>query len=112
MANTYTWKVAALNCLPTSNGKTNVVQTIHWRCEGTDGTHNASVYSTCGVNYNEGEPFTEFNDLTESQIISWAWDHGVDRTVTETSLDNQLAALANPPIITPTLPWIVSSNVA
>jgi len=38
MANTYTWVIDALDCAPSAEGQTNVVNTIHWRVNGTDGT--------------------------------------------------------------------------
>jgi hypothetical protein len=36
MAIEYTWKIANLECAPAEDGNTNVVKTVHWRCEATD----------------------------------------------------------------------------
>ena len=112
MATTYKWKVIALYCKPSYEGKTNVIETVHWRCDANDGTFNASTYSTCNLEYDTESEFIEYADLTEEQIFEWVWSHGVDQDATQTNLDSQLELLVNPPIITPILPWINTSNVA
>ena len=30
----YTWKIEALDCIPSADGQTNVVSTIHWTAKG------------------------------------------------------------------------------
>jgi len=46
MANTYTWVIEAMDCVPQEDGQTDVVITVHWRQNATDGTYNATVYGT------------------------------------------------------------------
>jgi hypothetical protein len=43
---TITWTISAMDCYPQEGGNTDVVFNVHWTCAGTDGTYNASVYST------------------------------------------------------------------
>jgi len=107
MANTYTWKIEALDCAPSAESQTNVVNTIHWRVNGTDGVHNATVYGTQGVTYTAGSPFTAFNSLTEAQVVGWLQSAmGAEKvTELETNLDAQIAALVTPAVVTPALPW-------
>ena len=107
MANTYTWKIEALDCAPSAEGQTNVVNTIHWRVNGTDGTHNATVYGTQGVAYTAGSPFTAFNSLTEAEVIGWLQSAmGAEKVAElEANLDAQIAALVTPAVVTPALPW-------
>jgi len=103
MANVYTWTITAMDCSTTETNPDTVI-TAHWTCSGTDGTYNASVYSTCSFLPPEGT-FTPYADLTQEQVLGWCWADGVDKDATEASVGQQLANLANPPVVTPALPW-------
>ena len=46
---TFNWVVTALNCLPNAPEGQDYVIVVHWTCNGTDNTYNASVYSTCSL---------------------------------------------------------------
>jgi len=107
MANTYTWLVDSLDCIPSQDGQTNVVSCVHWRVNGTDGTHNATVYGTQQLTYTPGSQFTAYSSLTKDTVIGWVQSAmGNEQVVSiENNLDNQIANLANPPIVTPPLPW-------
>jgi len=104
MANVYTWTITAMDCSTTETNPDTVI-VAHWTCAGTDGTYNASVYSTCSFAPPEGL-FTPYADLTQEQVLEWCWTNGVDKDVVEESVANQLANLENPPVVTPPLPWI------
>jgi hypothetical protein len=105
--NTYTWLIESLDCIPSLDGQTNVVSVIHWRVNGIDGTHNATVYGTQSLTYTLGSPFTAYSDLTKDIVIGWVQSAMGSEQVTaiQTNLDKQIANLANPPIITPPLPF-------
>jgi len=107
MANTYTWVIDSLDCIPSLNGQTNVVSNVHWRVNGTDGTHNSTVYGTQLLTYTAGSPFTAYSALTKDTVIGWVQAAmGAERVaLIQTTLDNLIANLANPPIVTPPLPW-------
>ena len=51
MANAYTWVIEAMNCVPQEDGQTDVVITVHWRLNGTDGTNTATDYGWVGLTY-------------------------------------------------------------
>jgi len=106
MANTYTWNVEAIDCYPSSEGQTDVAFNVHWRCNGTDGTHTASIYNTCPVTYTAGSPFTPFSQLTQDQVLGWIWASGVNETENQASLDTMIANQVNPPVVSPKLPWV------
>jgi uncharacterized lipoprotein YmbA len=101
--NTYTWQVESLDCVP--DGK--VVSCIHWRLKGDDGTNTAEVYGAQAIEHNAKNPFTAYEALTKDQVISWVQEAmGIDAvTKLQEELDKQLETLANPPVITPPLPW-------
>jgi hypothetical protein len=105
MMTTFTWTVSRLNCYPQAEGQTDVVFTVHWQLTGTDGTYNGSVYSTCSVTYVAGTPFTPFADLTKDMVLGWIWSSGVDKDSAEAAVQAQIDNQANPPVVSPKLPW-------
>ena len=102
-----TWKIEQLNCKPSFDGKTNVVETIHWRLNGVDGDYANSVYGSQGVTYVEGSPFTDYDSLTEETVVEWLKDAlGAEQVANyETSVNGQLDSLKNPTVVTPPLPF-------
>ena len=110
MSATITWTVTAMDCYPQADGETDVVFTVHWTCSGvqTEGetTYNGSVYSTTGVTYEAGTPYTPYADLTQEQVLGWVWANGVDQAATEAAVLAQIETSKNPPITKPPLPWL------
>tara|TARA_R110000868_G_scaffold54001_2_gene169281 strand:- start:3990 stop:4301 length:312 start_codon:yes stop_codon:yes gene_type:complete len=98
-----TWTITAMNCSTTEQNPDTVI-VCHWTCSDTDGTYNASVYSTCSVPTPEGS-FTPYDQLTQEQVLGWVWANGVDKDATEAAVAAQLQAQINPPVVTPPLPW-------
>ena len=105
MATTINWTISQLDCKPQEDGKTDVVVTAHWQCTGTDGEYSAQVYGTAGFTYTPESPFTPYADLTESQVLSWCWENGVDKDATEANVEGQIENQINPPVVNPPLPW-------
>ena len=100
---TITWTITAMNCSTTEQNPDTVI-VAHWTCSGTDGTHNASVYSTCSLPAPTGT-FTPYADLTQSQVLGWIWANGVDKAATEAAVQTNIDNLINPPVTNPPLPW-------
>jgi hypothetical protein len=100
---TITWTVTAMDCSTTETNPDTVI-VCHWTCSGTDGTYNASIYSTCSVPSPTGS-FTPYSELTQEQVLGWCYANGVDQTATEAAVNQQLANQINPPVVTPPLPW-------
>lgn len=107
MATTYNWAVSALDCYPEYEGHEDVVFVCHWRLDGTDGEYTAGVYGTVGLTLDPEAPYTPYADLTEAQVIGWVKDALGEEQVAsyEENVANQIAALVNPPVVTPPLPW-------
>jgi hypothetical protein len=101
---TFTWTVTQLDCYPQADNQTDVVFTVHWQLTGTDGTYNGSVYSTCSVPAPTGT-FTPYADLTQDMVLGWIWANGVDQASAEAAVQTQIDNQANPPVVTPPLPW-------
>lgn len=93
----HTWTVGAMDYTVSSGGKTNVVNTVHWRCSKTDGDHSGSSYGAVGLEDPSGS-FVEWADVTETTAVGWAKAALGDEQVaaTEASIDAQIAELATP----------------
>jgi hypothetical protein len=116
MSNTYTWNISALDCAPSAEGQTEVVQTVHWECiatstetytnqQGQTVPYTARIYSTCPVTYTQGSPFTAYSSLTKQEVLTWIWGNGVNETATQTALDAMIQSQITPAIVTPVLPF-------
>jgi hypothetical protein len=108
MTNTYQWAVNSMTAYPQHEGEQDVVFQVSWVCSGTDGNgHNAAVYGTVDVTYQAGAPFTPYNQLTLDQVNGWVaaalGQDGVAKA--EADCDTAIAAQANPPYVTPPLPF-------
>ena len=108
MSATINWVIEAMNSYPTAEGQSDVVFSVHWRCNGSQDNYSASIYGTAGVTYEAGAPYTPYNELTQEQVLQWVWDNGVDKAVTESAIQTQIDNLINPPVVTLPLPWVQS----
>lgn len=111
MANTYNWKISAMDRYPTQNTLTGVVHTIHWRMTATSDQNqpdgNPYIADTFGA-YSLGEPdadnFVEYTGLTQSIVEGWL-EGGLDVTGIKSGLDAQIDDLINPSNLTEAPPW-------
>ena len=107
MSITNTWVIEQMSCYPQTEGQTDVVFTVYWRINATDGTYNSTSYGSVSVTYTQGSPFTPYDQLTQEQVAGW-----VQSSLGPEQVANIYAALAlqinnqaNPPVVNPPLPW-------
>lgn len=108
MANTYNWVISQLDAYPQHEGHTDVVFTIHWRRQATDGSgHNADIYGSQAVTLDPSATYIPYAELTEADVIGWLEDAMGAETLEaqKASLDKQIADQINPPVVRPALPW-------
>ena len=104
MSNVYVETIERMDCYPTQDTMTDVVCTVYWRMNANNGDYSATAYGSCGITFVEGEPFTPYADLTFQQV--WGWVAAiVNMDDMKASLDKQIEAQVNPPIVSPPLPW-------
>jgi len=74
MAKTYTTTIEHLRGAPAYDGKTNVITGVEFQIVCVDGEYTHNYYGDISVEY-DADNFTEFNDLTEADVIAWVEAH-------------------------------------
>ena len=92
---TYGWIISDLVAKIQDGELSNVIETVHWRYQATDGEHTADVYGSVGLEAPDAESFKPFEEVTEADVISWL-EAKLDVEVMQSGLDAQLDAIANP----------------
>ena len=106
--NTYNWDFPQLDTALAEGDLADVVKVIHWRFTATSDTEtneegaplSVSAYGTTGVGDADPDNFVAFDDLTQDWCKALVLE-SLDKTEDEmqTMLDEQITALANPPIV-------------
>lgn len=92
MAVTYTWSIPTVNRTISTGG----ISTIHWRCVGVDGDHQASSYGSTGHSPDSTDSdFIAYDSVTEANCIGWAQAQ-LDKTAIETNIAAQIAEMKTP----------------
>jgi len=98
MANTYNWRINALDAKIHENDLDNVIYTVHWSFIGQDDSEEpvmASSIGTLGVQYNPEEPFIQYDDLTKEDVVGWL-ESELDVEAMKQNIDNQIELKKNP----------------
>ena len=98
MANTYSWRITALDAKIHENDLDNVIYTVHYTFIGQDDSEEpvmASSIGTLGVQYNPEDPFIEYDDLTKEDVVGWL-EAGLDVETMKQNIDNQIELKKNP----------------
>ena len=113
MAISYAWDVKTVDTYPTKDSKSDVVYNVHWRLTATDDTNNdaegnsltATVYGSQGLDTSDLSSFTEFADLTVSDVQGWVEAVMTADTVNDMkdSLDSTIEELVTPTSVQKTI---------
>ena len=113
MAINYTWEVSECDVFPSKNGKSNVVNGVHWRLTGTDDTNNDSlgnsithtVYGLARLDTSDLSSFTNWSSLNTSTVQGWVETVlGSDKIAAlKENIDNVIGEQVSPTQITKTL---------
>lgn len=96
-----TWTITSMESQPT----TGIVLLANWQCLGEQ---DGFTFSICGSSSfpDPEEGYIPYPDLTEDEVLNWVWTvGGVDKDITELSVDNGLQLQINPPLVEQPLPW-------
>jgi hypothetical protein len=107
---TYDWNFNPFEAYPQYAEQTDVVFTIHWQLYASSGSYNSKAIGTIGVQYNEGQPFTPFAELTKETVQAWVEGAMNDQSegsveVLKQGLANQIQDQITPKVITLSAPW-------
>ena len=113
MAIGYTWDVSTVDTYPTKDSKSNVVWNVHWRLTATDDTNKdsegnnwtATAYGSQTLDTSDLSSFTEFADLTASNVQGWVETALTADTITamKASLGAQIAEMVTPTSVQKTI---------
>ena len=90
----YTWIISDLVAKIQDEELSNIIETVHWRYQATDGEHTADVYGSVGLEAPD-DNFKPFEEVTEADVIAWL-ESKLDVEAMQSGLDAQLDAIANP----------------
>jgi hypothetical protein len=99
-----------MSAYPQAEGESDVVFQAQWKCFGEQVNggelFNAFASANTPVTYQQGAPFTPYDQLTQEQVLGWVWASGVDKTATEADVQQLIDLQINPTVVQPPLPWV------
>lgn len=108
MTATISWTVNSLECYAQEGGNADVVFAVVWACTGTQ-TSGGEIFSAQDNGITEvpapSGSFTPYSQLTQSQVLGWVWENGVDKAFIEADVQAKVAAKIAPVVVAPPLPW-------
>jgi len=112
MSISYEWNVNTVDVYPTDEGHSNVIYNVHWRLNATDtevdaegNPYTASVYGTQALDTSDLSNFTDFDNVTSSQVQGWVESAMGEEEVQslKDGLDANIAGQITPTSISKTL---------
>jgi len=105
MANTYSWKINALDVKTSVGEVSNVVYSIKWQLNAIDSSelYNLNTTGDFQVEYN-ADNFIPYESLTKEVVVSWL-EAGLDIDNLKLNLDKQIEKLITPVNVTYTDPF-------
>ena len=67
-----TWDVFSLDATKTVGSLSDVVTTVHWTANDSDGDHSGSSYGAVGLAEADSGSFTAYEDITKDNAVAWA----------------------------------------
>lgn len=93
---TYKWIFSQFKCKKVNEQFDNIVSVINWRYVGTNENGiSADAYGSQEIDEPIPENFTPFNNLTESQVVSWM-ESFIDVSQMQNEIENQINLIENP----------------
>ena len=92
---TYKWVISDLQAKIQDGELSNVIDTIHWRYQATDGEFTADVYGSVGLESPEADSFIPAGELTVADVEAWL-ESKLDVEALKEGLDAQIDSQKNP----------------
>ena len=93
----YTWEITAMEVVLNQDGLSNVVSNVDWRLIATvaDKPYTALHWAKQYVSAPEADKFTNYEDLTKEEVVSWL-ESILDVSQLKENLAYQIDLQANP----------------
>lgn len=106
---TYSWSIVRMDVMASVDGKTDMVVTVAWECTGQqniDGFfYSGTVTGESPIPYIPEDPWVDYANLTQSEVLVWVWEHAVNQQLVEAQAQGIIDSTPKPPVITKPLPW-------
>ena len=101
-----TWDVGSLDATKTVGSLSDVVTTVHWTANDSDGGHSGYSYGSVRLGEANSKSFTAYADITKDDAVAWAKAAlGSDEvTRIETGIAAQITK-SKTPTTTSGVPW-------
>jgi len=106
----YTIKVNQLTCVVNNPERPNDVKNVQVLVTAHDTENNVSHGRWCVFWFNPSDSFINFDDLTESDVVSWVESHEF-YPVLQAELADEVSRLVNPVEVSKTPPWLIPEPV-
>ena len=90
MTTQFKWSIFNMSVTPEREGKQNVVFSVGCRCEGTSDNGASAFEIHCGFEFDPAGAFTPYEQLTEQQVLEWAWASGVEKDQIEAQVQRAI----------------------
>lgn len=102
-----TWAITSMLVKPQAEGYTDVVYIVDWLATDTDGVNEARKGGRTEVPLPAGGTFVPYDQLVESEVISWVKAVlGPEQVAAiEADLNFQIMYMQQPPVVSLPLPW-------
>jgi hypothetical protein len=74
MAISFKWSITKLKVTPELVGKINVVVSADWFVQAIDDANQMSAAAAGNCEFVLGDSFTDYNQLTEEQVLNWCFE--------------------------------------
>jgi hypothetical protein len=91
----YKWVISNLQAKIQEGELSNVIDTIHWRYQATDGEFTADVYGSLGLESPEADSFIPADELTVADVEGWL-ESKLEVEALKEGLDAQIDSQKNP----------------
>jgi hypothetical protein len=93
----YTWEITAMEVVLNQDGLSNVVSNIDWSliAKTEDEVYSAIQWAKQYVSAPEADTFTNYEELTKEQVVSWL-ESILDVSQLKENLEEQIKLQANP----------------
>jgi hypothetical protein len=99
------WVIKWLDCIPKEGEMLNVVTVVHWIRLAQQDDIQVSNFGTMNCASPSNTDFTAYPNLTYEQVCGWL-ENGLDVAALDLNLEQQIANIINPPIVSPPLPFV------